>query len=250
MSRWWALVAAALAVVVVGSVIVIKKKFDTETRTEAPDDTTGKGKTVGPGKSAPGTGTSADRKAAEWVISQGGLVRIDGAERDHKAVAALPKERFALTWVNLSNTKVSDAGLQHLKGWDSLEQLVLEDLPITDEGLKPLGGVKNLTWIFLQNTKVSAEGVKKLAKALPNCKIEWEDPNRYVATRLLSRGGFVVVVSNRSKRAAFERTQLAGLSQASSRSYQRARARGAVPGAAGFATAWSWLPETGVRFSR
>ena len=39
----------------------------------------------------------ADRKAAEWVLSVGGKLWVNGQERDIKAAADLPKERFTLT---------------------------------------------------------------------------------------------------------------------------------------------------------
>ena len=48
----------------------------------------------------------------------------------------------------LHGTKVSDAGLEHLKGLTQLQQL------------------------DLNGTKVTDAGVKKLQQALPNCRIE------------------------------------------------------------------------------
>ena len=49
--------------------------------------------------------------------------------------------------VGLINTKVSDAGLEHLKGLTQLQMLLLD------------------------NTKVSDAGVKKFQQALPKCVI-------------------------------------------------------------------------------
>ncbi|HZY90302.1 MAG TPA: hypothetical protein VFE78_36100, partial [Gemmataceae bacterium] len=46
---------------------------------------------VGPEKNPPAAGADADRKAAEWALSLGGVVRTDGEERDIKAAADLPK---------------------------------------------------------------------------------------------------------------------------------------------------------------
>jgi len=52
-------------------------------------------------------------------------------------------------WLDLSNSRVSDAGLQHLTGLTNLERL------------------------DLRSSKVTAEGVKRLQNALPNCKIDY-----------------------------------------------------------------------------
>ena len=43
-----------------------------------------------------------------------------------------------LTWLGLSNTKVTDAGLGELKGLKNLEQLYLYRTEVTDQGLKEL----------------------------------------------------------------------------------------------------------------
>src|SRR6185503_4825238 len=56
-----------------------------------------------------------DRRAAEYVVSIGGVVRVNGQNQDIKAATELPKERFTLTLVNLGNTQVTDAGLANFK---------------------------------------------------------------------------------------------------------------------------------------
>ena len=52
-----------------------------------------------------------------------------------------------LKWLDLSNTEITDAGLEQLKGLKKLEKL------------------------DLSNTKVTNAGVKDLQKTLPNLKI-------------------------------------------------------------------------------
>jgi Leucine-rich repeat (LRR) protein len=42
--------------------------------------------------------------------------------------------------------------------------------------LSPLQGCKSLTALYINNTKVTPAQVAALQKALPNCKIEWDDP--------------------------------------------------------------------------
>src|SRR5262249_55590819 len=87
--------------------------------------------------------SDSDRKAAEWVLSIGGVVRVNGQDRDIKAAADLPKEPFRLTLVLLhENRQVTDAGLANLKGCGSLVYLDLPGTQVTDAGLAHLGGCK------------------------------------------------------------------------------------------------------------
>ena len=74
--------------------------------------------------------------------------------------------------LNLEDTKVTDAGLEHLKGLTKLERLILNDTNVTNSGLEHLTGLTNLSSLNLFGTNVTDEGVKKLQQALPNCKIE------------------------------------------------------------------------------
>ena len=53
--------------------------------------------------------------------------------------------------LELNHTQVADAGLEHLKGLASLQNLDLSDTQVTDAG------------------------VKDLAAALPRCRIVWQD---------------------------------------------------------------------------
>jgi hypothetical protein len=102
-----------------------------------------------------------DRAVAEWVIAQGGYVRINGSQKDIKTAADLPKDRFALMNVYLSNTRVPDAGLAHLKDM-SLTELYLGGTPIGDAAPTYLKGLKSLTRLFLNQTLVSDAGLMHL----------------------------------------------------------------------------------------
>jgi hypothetical protein len=67
-----------------------------------------------------------DRKAAEYVLSVGSLVRVNDEDRDIRVVAELPKEAFRLTYVDLArNPKVNDTGLAAFKGCTNLTTLYL-----------------------------------------------------------------------------------------------------------------------------
>jgi hypothetical protein len=60
----------------------------------------------------------------------------------------------------------------------TLEWLDLRDTKITDAGLKSLKGLTNLRSLSLQGTRVTAAGAKELQQALRKCKIEWEPPTK------------------------------------------------------------------------
>jgi hypothetical protein len=81
------------------------------------------------------------------------------------------KELNQLIVLSLGNTQVTDAGLKELKGLKQLLLLDLEETKITDTGLKELKELKTLTWLNLHGTKVTDAGIKELQEALPTCKI-------------------------------------------------------------------------------
>jgi serine/threonine protein kinase/uncharacterized membrane protein/phage FluMu protein Com len=124
-------------------------------------------------------------KAAEYVLSISGWVRVDGVERNITAVADLPGEPFRLTWVMLRDngrvdpdlaafkgidcgkltkldlwgTGVSDAGLAHFKGCKNLTVLALRNARLTDVGLAWFKDCKNLAELWLSNTPVTNAGL-------------------------------------------------------------------------------------------
>ncbi len=159
-SGWlWAVAGfAALAAVVVAGVIVIANK-SREPKVEPPDGSTDKGKAPtqgGPGPKKP-PAADADRKAAEYALSIGGSVRVNG--RDLRAAAELPKERFTLTLVYLIGTAVTDAGLAHFKDCKGLTHLILGDTAVTDAGLAHFKDCKGLAVLGLNGTKVTDAGL-------------------------------------------------------------------------------------------
>jgi uncharacterized membrane protein/tRNA A-37 threonylcarbamoyl transferase component Bud32 len=103
---------------------------------------------------------SPDRKAAEWVLSIGGVLRVEGQDRVIKAAADLPPEVFRLTEVGLSeNKKVSDAGLTHFKDCKNLTSLHLWDTRVGDAGLSCFKDCKSLRVLVLGRTQVSDAGL-------------------------------------------------------------------------------------------
>ena len=90
-------------------------------------------------------------------VTNAGLVHLKG----------LPN----LQWLSLNQTEVTDAGLVHLKELTKLIHVDLSGTKVSDAGLEHLKGLTNLQTLNLNNTKVTDEGVKKLQTALPRCRI-------------------------------------------------------------------------------
>jgi serine/threonine protein kinase len=82
-----------------------------------------------------------------------------------------PLVGMQLTHFTCDNSPVSD--LSALQGMP-LRNLALGYTPVSDLG--PLADCKSLKFLSVTKTKVTPAGVAALQKALPDCKIEWDDP--------------------------------------------------------------------------
>ncbi len=109
--------------------------------------------------------TKADRKAAEYALSIGGMVQVNEQDRKLDNVADLPREPFRLTTVDLhSNQQVSDAGLANFKDCKNLTRLVLNKTKVSDAGLANFKNCKELTYLDLGgNDRVSDVGLAHFA---------------------------------------------------------------------------------------
>ena len=109
----------------------------------------------------------------------GAVPTPEGSQAKAGNVAALKKlgsliernEQGEVVEVNLVDTKITDAGLVHLKGLTNLQTLGLGFTKITGTGLVHLKGLTKLEMLSLYGTKVTDAGVAELQKALPNCEI-------------------------------------------------------------------------------
>ncbi len=76
--------------------------------------------------------------------------------------------------LKLSETAVTDSGLQRLTGLPGLQRLELEGDQITDAGLLHLTGLRQLQSMDLTRTEVTAEGVMLISTGTPeDCKIDY-----------------------------------------------------------------------------
>ena len=62
----------------------------------------------------------------------------------------------------IGNTKVTDEGLERLKGFTQLQGLSLERTRVTDKGLEHLKGLMQLQVLLLDNTQVTDKGLEHL----------------------------------------------------------------------------------------
>jgi serine/threonine protein kinase len=142
------------------------------------------------GAATPVRENDPDGRAAEWVLSIGGTIKISerGSEMEINAEGALPSEAFELTVVNLggnpkvtstglavfkdsrnlrrldlANTKVSDTGLAYLKDCKLVESLRLSGTQVSDAGLAHFKDSKKLTELSLDGTAVTDVSLERLA---------------------------------------------------------------------------------------
>ena len=67
--------------------------------------------------------------------------------------------------LKLNGSQVTDAGLEHLQGLNQLQQLNIEQTKVTDAGLRHLKGLQQLQILWLKDTKVTREGIQALRQA-------------------------------------------------------------------------------------
>jgi Leucine-rich repeat (LRR) protein len=103
----------------------------------------------------------ADRKAAEYVLSIGGAVNVNGKyHEDIKVAADLPRTPFRLEAIRLKDNKqVSDAGLACFKDCENLTAVDLWGTQTGDACLAHFKNCKNLTHLILGGTQVTNAGL-------------------------------------------------------------------------------------------
>jgi len=107
----------------------------------------------------------------EAIVQVGRLTRLEvlglgpsASDKELEHWTGLTK----LSFLDLSNTQVTDAGLAHLKGLTNLSFLSLSNTQVTDAGLAHLKGLTNLSFLSLERTRVTDAGLKELKRALPS----------------------------------------------------------------------------------
>ena len=104
--------------------------------------------------------TDPDHKAAKYVLSIGGIIRVHGLDREINAVADLPQKPFELSVIILrGNQQVTDKGLADCSFCKQLEHLDLAQTPVTDAGLAHFQDCTSLSSLQLGGTKVTDTGL-------------------------------------------------------------------------------------------
>ena len=170
--RRWALVAAGLlgfALLFTAGIVIIVRDKDGKKITEIEVFAGGKVEIVDnsdsaktPPKKEPDIkiiGDDPDRRAAKYVLSIGGQVKINDDNLWINA-ATMPKEPFRLRVVDLyDNQKFRDAEMSNFKDCKSLSQIWLHNTRVTDAGLAHFKDHKGLTHLHLAYTRVTDAGL-------------------------------------------------------------------------------------------
>ncbi len=112
------------------------------------------------------------RAQGQIEIAAGKELRLNvtpQASTDLSPLAALSAN--ALQYLQLSGTRVANAGLEHIKHLIGLRVLWLYDTRISDTGLPLLQGLSGLRVLNLRSTLVTKGGINQLQKSLTGCEI-------------------------------------------------------------------------------
>ena len=91
-------------------------------------------------------------------------------EQKYRIVPYRWREDSNLTWINLRNTKVSDAGLKQLGKLQYLQYINLSGTQVSDKGISALASIKSLNEIYLWNSKVTESELENLGHLFPKLK--------------------------------------------------------------------------------
>jgi YHS domain-containing protein len=101
-----------------------------------------------------------------WLLCNAGVAGIAFSDGD---LAKLAPVAANLRWLDLAGTKITDAGLAHLKPMANLTRLHLERTRITDAGLTRLAALHGLEYLNLYGTPITDAGLPSL-QSLPKLK--------------------------------------------------------------------------------
>ena len=104
--------------------------------------------------------TGDDRKAAEWVLSVGGIIRIQGSDQMILDVTELPRGKFEITGVYLEFTSTNRPkgpidNFLPLAGLKGLTRLNVRNVPMTDAHWEILPSLPSLQAFMAERTGVT-----------------------------------------------------------------------------------------------
>jgi eukaryotic-like serine/threonine-protein kinase len=113
-----------------------------------------------------------DRRAAEYVLSSGGAVKVNARDEEIKA---LPREAFRLTGVVFWNAdgnqaSVTDAGLAVFKSCQDITEIKTYRTRLTDAGLANFKSCKDLTFLGLEGPEAVTDAGLAAFESCKNLK--------------------------------------------------------------------------------
>lgn len=122
----------------------------------------------------------AIKKQYDWDSPDKLLTTITGPTLSQTEFTRTPKQVMDqvgrlphLKTLDLSNSLLTDADLESIRGLSELEELNLEQTLVTDSGMENVRGLKRLKSLRLYNTDVTEECCEELRRALPDSSIGW-----------------------------------------------------------------------------
>ena len=143
-----------------------------------------------PTTAAPPAVAVSQRAVADRTVAGGGRVRIrtpDGVTKSVSSAAEFPPGDFdivditidngqnvsdadlqvfgtlpQLERLNITNSRITGAGLAYIKDLKQLTQLRIDRCPLSDAGLDHIGNLKTLTFLNIAFTQISDAGLQKL----------------------------------------------------------------------------------------
>jgi hypothetical protein len=101
-----------------------------------------------------------NRKAAEFVWSIKGKIRVKGSDEVYEDGAVLLGKSFRVTHIDLEkNKQVKDTDLARFRDCSDLEALRLDFTLVEDSGLSIFKGIDTLSYLNLEGTKVTDKGL-------------------------------------------------------------------------------------------
>jgi thiol-disulfide isomerase/thioredoxin len=98
-------------------------------------------------------------------------IQLDEQEAGDELLAKIAphlRQIEQITHLRLQNTRVTDAGLEKLKGMSNIVSVNLEGTSISDRGLDSLKTITSLKCVLLAGTRVTDGGILALKRALPD----------------------------------------------------------------------------------
>lgn len=89
------------------------------------------------------------------------VLRVSGANLTDAGMAHL-RGLNSLRNLSLHGDKITRAGLENLRGMVRLERLSIDDAPLADDDLVPLEGLVNVRYLWLSNSRITSAGLAHL----------------------------------------------------------------------------------------